>query len=790
MTRKRMLGMRLVVAALVALTAVAVVATEAPPAGAAEYVPTDGRPMTALWRDGSGRIYLGWMTIALSPTDDEAEVGIARFDANGVADRTFGIDGLVRTEIRGTGFGVEGTWRSVDPLALSFTPTGEFVIAWRWWNFFAEIGGSVVDRYSLTGQRLSRTPLGGPDLQVTAAADGRMVVADEQDGATSTRLTVIPDGPTVTTSGLRFGVDQLPGGPLYLSSTPVQGVAYTGEHHVHRVVGSTAQQLSSGWCASGANPPDLGRVHGAVPAIGSTTAHARYCTDDAYQGELDLTYVDGAAGWTRTVTGVAGVNPGLGWVRDGRVVVFGHCMVCPGIHPWDDAMIEIGASGPITAQVAYLVQSALPLGDGRAVIARIDPRSAQNLFVEVIGAPVPAIESVAPGDRSVTVRWTSVTSNPPVTGYRITPHRAGVAQAPITVGNVTSRTVTGLTNGVDHRFTVAAITASGVGSESAPSAVVRPGIAPAAPTNVRAASSGRTQVSLSWTAPPAVSGLPVQHYEMVAIADGVRQPVRDIGLGTTETVTGLTAGVIYAFEVRAVNAVGAGPWSARSNSVTPPRAPFPSHDAAATRLANELLGRAPTATERASWAGRMESGAITPGGVVAEVRRTTDHLQRVDPMARLYQAYFLRRPDAAGLRYWIDQRRGGRSTQSISNYFSASPEFRQRYGTLTNRQFVELVYRNVLGRPGEPAGVTYWTDELNAGRRTRGQVMVGFSEAPENRNLQAHGVNVSVLYTLLLQRSPTAAEYATHVATLRGGGTVAALADLLTSTNEYANRTP
>ena len=54
-------------------------------------------------------------------------------------------------------------------------------------------------------------------------------------------------------------------------------------------------------------------------------------------------------------------------------------------------------------------------------------------------------------------------------------------------------------------------------------------------------------------------------------------------------------------------------------------------------------------------------------------------------------------------------RHKGVTLSAISARFASSSEFVRRYGTLTNRQFVELVYVNVLGRAGE------------SGRRDRGR---------------------------------------------------------------------
>ncbi len=104
-------------------------------------------------------------------------------------------------------------------------------------------------------------------------------------------------------------------------------------------------------------------------------------------------------------------------------------------------------------------------------------------------------------------------------------------------------------------------------------------------------------------------------------------------------------------------------------------------------------------------------------------------------VARLYEAFFLRRPDYDGFAYWTGRRRGGYPLTAIADAFARSPEFTNRYGTLTNAQFVERIYQNVLGRSADPAGKSFWTEKLDGGR-SRGTVMVQFSDSPENRSRQ------------------------------------------------------
>ncbi len=97
---------------------------------------------------------------------------------------------------------------------------------------------------------------------------------------------------------------------------------------------------------------------------------------------------------------------------------------------------------------------------------------------------------------------------------------------------------------------------------------------------------------------------------------------------------------------------------------------------------------------------------------------------------RLYQAYFLRNAEQEGLNYWLDLYWTGTSLPVISDYMAASPEFERRYGALADAEFVDRIYLNVLGRPAEAAGKTYWVGQLAAGL-TRGEMMIGFSDSPE-----------------------------------------------------------
>jgi hypothetical protein len=104
---------------------------------------------------------------------------------------------------------------------------------------------------------------------------------------------------------------------------------------------------------------------------------------------------------------------------------------------------------------------------------------------------------------------------------------------------------------------------------------------------------------------------------------------------------------------------------------------------------------------------------------------------RAGRLHRLYSAYFLRQPDDGGMSYWVDLSRRQVSSHQISAEFSRSREFTSTYGTLTNAEFVELVYRNVLGRSADADGRSHWVGVLDRRALSRGGVMLAFADSPE-----------------------------------------------------------
>jgi Ca2+-binding RTX toxin-like protein len=102
---------------------------------------------------------------------------------------------------------------------------------------------------------------------------------------------------------------------------------------------------------------------------------------------------------------------------------------------------------------------------------------------------------------------------------------------------------------------------------------------------------------------------------------------------------------------------------------------------------------------------------------------------------RLYQAAFDRKPDLAGLGYWMAQMEHGASLPAVATEFIASKEFKDMFGTApSNASFVDLLYHHVLHRAADQAGAAYWTDALDRHDIGMADVLVQFSESKENQD--------------------------------------------------------
>jgi hypothetical protein len=185
-------------------------------------------------------------------------------------------------------------------------------------------------------------------------------------------------------------------------------------------------------------------------------------------------------------------------------------------------------------------------------------------YIPAVVPGVPTAVTGVAGDEKVTVSWVAPvgTSFQPITGYTATASPGGAECT--SVGTALTCEVTGLTNGTEYTFTVAATNLKGDSTASAPSAGVTPVAVPEAPTGVTGAPADEV-VTVSWTA-PADNGSAITGYTVTADPGGATCTTEG---ALTCDVTGLTNGTEYTFTVVATNGIGDSEASLPSEGVTP-----------------------------------------------------------------------------------------------------------------------------------------------------------------------------------------------------------------------------
>lgn len=101
----------------------------------------------------------------------------------------------------------------------------------------------------------------------------------------------------------------------------------------------------------------------------------------------------------------------------------------------------------------------------------------------------------------------------------------------------------------------------------------------------------------------------------------------------------------------------------------------------------------------------------------------------IGSLVRLYDALFDRAPDQAGLNYWLAALENGLSLGAIAAAFTGAGE--GQFGTMTNAQFVAHLYGAGLERTAGQDELAWWTQQIDSGAASRGEVLLGIAESPE-----------------------------------------------------------
>jgi hypothetical protein len=194
-----------------------------------------------------------------------------------------------------------------------------------------------------------------------------------------------------------------------------------------------------------------------------------------------------------------------------------------------------------------------------------------------------------------------------------------------------------------------------------------------------------------------------------------------------------------------------------------------------TRFYRLCLGRKPDQDGLTGWARALWDGASTGSDVAYGFVFSPEFLQQKTTneqyLAILYNAFFDRPPDPAGLQGWLDALSNGSSREQVLNGFIYASEFAElcdRYGIkpfegyMTKSQkeaavqaFVARFYRHCLDRNPDTPGLEGWQNSLLNHFQTGADVAHGFMGSSEF--LAKNTTNeeyLTILYKAFFDRDP------------------------------------
>ena len=235
--------------------------------------------------------------------------------------------------------------------------------------------------------------------------------------------------------------------------------------------------------------------------------------------------------------------------------------------------------------------------------------SGQAAAQAAASAAPPSVPTGTPGAGQVDLAWDQPTSSDPIIGYRVrytSDNGSSFTTFPTDFqGDNAPRTlaITGLTNGLEHKFQVMALTGTNTltngvyvsateGSWSSSSVGIIPG-APSAPT-ISSVTPGNQKLTVAFTVPTATGGTSITAYEYST--DNGSTWTTASGSSSPITITGLTNGTTYQVKLRGKNDSHSGVSSAASPGTpasTVPSAPTITSISAASQSLTVLFSPPP-----------------------------------------------------------------------------------------------------------------------------------------------------------------------------------------------------
>ncbi len=89
----------------------------------------------------------------------------------------------------------------------------------------------------------------------------------------------------------------------------------------------------------------------------------------------------------------------------------------------------------------------------------------------------------------------------------------------------------------------------------------------------------------------------------------------------------------------------------------------------------------------------------------------------------IYLAYYGRPADPGGEAYWTDQLdQAGGNLNAVIDAFGNSPEFTERFARLDTEALIAAIYHRLFNRDPDAGGLAFYTDLLESGQKTLGSI--------------------------------------------------------------------
>jgi hypothetical protein len=190
----------------------------------------------------------------------------------------------------------------------------------------------------------------------------------------------------------------------------------------------------------------------------------------------------------------------------------------------------------------------------------------------------------------------------------------------------------------------------------------------------------------------------------------------------------------------------------------------------------DLFHREADPSGLATWTSALDHG-VTRIQVVFGMEGSPEY--RGDVVQQFYSQLLHRAPDPAGLQNGIAFLQAGGTDEKLGAALAGSPEYFQVRGGGTNEGFLSALYQDVLARPPDSGGQTFYEGELATGV-SRTQVAAAIFGSDEYRRDLVEGY-----YSRFLRRPADADGLQAYVSYLAAGGTDEGVIAAIVGSAEY-----